>query len=62
MVKYETFNLCYKGSNPLDLKKKGIASFFLYLNTSCKVKIKTNKCFSIRNTRIFLYFIVMYII
>ena len=36
MVKYETFNLCYMGSIPIDLKYKNLNKFYNYyiLNTN----------------------------
>lgn len=30
MVKYETFNLCYMGSIPIDLKYKNFNKFYNY--------------------------------
>lgn len=30
MVKYETFNLCYMGSNPIDLKYKNFKFYNYY--------------------------------
>ena len=32
MVKYETFNLCYMGSNPIGLKLKINFKLYVYLN------------------------------
>ena len=32
MVKHMTFNHCYKGSNPLDLRKKNINGYRIMVN------------------------------